>query len=118
MLLLVFILSLPNLMKNKTTKIVAALGLLLCFITGQAIVFTHSHVVSYSKTTSSKHNPSTSNEENCKICQLNHHVTALLSIDLNQTIIYGTAYKQIKAAALSYQSISLVLAATRGPPRI
>ncbi|MFD0748945.1 hypothetical protein ACFQZS_02255 [Mucilaginibacter calamicampi] len=103
-------------MKNRTTTILVAFGLLLCFITGQAIVFTHSHVASYSKTTPSKHSSSTSNEENCKICQANHNATALLSVDLNHTVIYGTAYKQVQATALSYQSISLVLAATRGPP--
>jgi len=105
-------------MKNRTTRIIAAFVLLLCFTTGQIIVFTHSHVVSYSKTNTSKHSNSPNTEENCKICQLNHDATALLSIDLHNTVIYGTTYKQLHVAALSYQSIALVLAATRGPPVI
>jgi hypothetical protein len=105
-------------MKNRTTGIVVAFVLLLCFTTGQIIVFSHSHTVSYSKTSSSKHGTPTGTDENCKICQLNHNMAALLSTDLNHTVIYGTAYKQLKVAALSYQSISLVLAATRGPPVI
>lgn len=106
-------------MKNRTRKIVAALILLLCFATGQIIVVTHSHVASSSKTTTpSKHNTATGTDENCKICQLNHNTTALLSVDLNHTVIYSTAYKQVQVAALSYQSISLVLAATRGPPLV
>jgi len=105
-------------MTNRTRRIVAAFVLLLCFTTGQIIVFSHSHVASYAKTKQSKHNTSTGTDENCKICQLNHNTTALLSVDLNNTVIYGTAYKQLRVAALSYQSISLVLAATRGPPLV
>jgi hypothetical protein len=103
-------------MKNRTIRIVAAIVMLLCFTTGQIIIFSHSHIASYSKAAPSKHNTSTGTDENCKICQLNHNATALLSIDLNTTVIYGTAYKQLQVEALSYQSISLVLAATRGPP--
>ena len=105
-------------MKNRTIKIIAAFALLLCFTTGQIIVFTHSHVASFSKTNPSKHNVPAGTDENCKICQLNHNATALLSVDLNHTVVYGTAYKQLQVAGLSYQSISLVLAATRGPPLI
>jgi hypothetical protein len=103
-------------MKNRTTRIVAAFVLLLCFTTGQIIVFSHSHVAAYSKTAQSKHSTSTGTDENCKICQLNHDATAVLNIGLHNALIYGTAYKQLQVAALSYQSISLVLAATRGPP--
>lgn len=103
-------------MKNRTTRILAAFVLLLCFTTGQIIIFSHSHVASYAKTNTSKHGTTT--DENCKICQVNHNTTALLSVNLNHTVIYGTAYKQVQIAALSYQSISLVLAATRGPPLV
>jgi hypothetical protein len=105
-------------MKNRTIRIIAAFVLLLCFTTGQIIVFTHSHAASFSKTTQSKHSTPAGTDENCKICQLNHNTPALLSVDLNHTVIYGTAYKQLQIAGLSYQSISLVLAATRGPPVI
>jgi len=105
-------------MKNRTRRIVAAFVLLLCFTAGQVILLTHSHVASYSKTTHSKHSTSAGNEESCKICQLNHNTATLLNVDLSHNIIYGTAYKQLQAAALSYQSISLVLAATRGPPSV
>lgn len=101
-------------MKNRTTRIVAALVLLLCFTTGQIIVFSHSHVASYSKTSPLKH--ATASDENCKICQLNHDATAVLNVDLHNTVIYGTAYKQLRLTTLSYQSLALVLAATRGPP--
>jgi hypothetical protein len=103
-------------MKNRTTRIIAAFVLLLCFTTGQIILFGHSHVASYSKASPSKHNTPGSTDENCKICQLNHNATPLLSVNLNHNVIYGAAYKQLQIAALSYQSISMVLAATRGPP--
>lgn len=95
-----------------------AFTLLLCFATGQVIVFTHSHVTAVSKNTSSKHTNSAAADENCKICHLNHNATALLNIDLPNAVIYGTAYKQLRLASLSYQSISLVLAVTRGPPMV
>lgn len=102
-------------MKNKTTRIVAAFVLLLCFTTGQIIVFGHSHIASYSKTSPSKHTTA-GNDENCKICQLNHDAAAVLNVDLHNAVIYGTAYKRLQIAALPYQSISPVFAATRGPP--
>jgi len=105
-------------MKNRATKIIAAIVLLLCFTAGQIIVFTHSHVASFSKIIPSKHNASAGADENCKICQLNHNATALLYVDLNQIVTYGTAYRQLQVAALPYQSISQPLTATRGPPLV
>ena len=105
-------------MKNRTTRILAAFVLLLCFTTGQIIVFTHSHVSYYTKINQTKHSTPAGTEDNCKICQLNHNTVALLNIELNTTVIYGSAFKQLQVAALSYQSISLVLAATRGPPAV
>ena len=103
-------------MKNKTRKIVTALVLLLCFSTGQIIVFTHSHVSASANASTSKDSKPVATDDNCKICQLNHTATPLLNIDLPNTVIYGTAYKQLEAESLSYQSLSLILAATRGPP--
>ncbi len=94
-----------------------AITILLCFTTGQAIVITHSHVAATSKTTPSKHTATTA-DENCKICQINHATTALLNVELPNAILYGVAYKQIQVRSLSYQSIALVLAATRGPPTV
>ena len=117
MLLLGFLkLSLSQFMSNNTRKIITAFILLLCFSTGQIIVFTHSHVTSLSNTSTSKDSKPVATDDNCKICQLNHTATPLLNIDLPNTVIYGTAYKQLEAESLSYQSISLILAATRGPP--
>ncbi len=93
-----------------------AVTLLLCFTTGQVIVFTHSHVTVVS-TTQSKHTAANA-DETCKICQINHATTALLNAELPNAVIYGVAYKQIQATSLSYQSIASVLAATRGPPSV
>jgi len=115
LLLLAFKAIFASVLKNSATRILLTFILLLCFTTGQVIVFTHSHVANFSKT-QSKHQASTNADENCKICQLNHDAIALLNIDLPNAIIYGTAYKQVLQGDLSYQSISLVLAATRGPP--
>lgn len=90
--------------------------LLLCFGTGQAIVLTHSHVAVL-KTVKTKQNPSSSNpDDNCKICQLSHSFIAMLYNNAPTVDIYATLYKHLQVSALSYPSISQLLAATRGPP--
>jgi hypothetical protein len=116
LLLVFFIGSFAQLMKSKTVKILAAFILLLCFTTGQVIIFTHSHVAAISKAASSKRPTSATADENCKICHLNHNSAALFNIELPNAVIYGTAYKQLQTASHNYKSISLILAATRGPP--
>ncbi|PJJ84720.1 hypothetical protein CLV57_1741 [Mucilaginibacter auburnensis] len=104
-------------LKKKAKNILIAITLLLCFSTGQVIVLTHSHIAVVSKTSPSKH-ATTSADESCKICQISHASTPLLNIELPNAIIYGIAYKHQQTASPSYQNISLVLAATRGPPTV
>ena len=107
---------LPTALKNNTKRFVIAVLLLLCFGTGQAIVLTHSHVAV--ATVNSKQAPSSNPDDNCKICQLSHSFTATLYSNVPAVNLYGTIYKQLQVSVLSYQNISQLLAATRGPPAV
>lgn len=113
----IFMPTFASALKNRTIKYIIAIILLLCFTTGQVILSVHSHK-DVAKIAKSKHSRSSSPEETCKICHLNQSATALLYVNAANTTLYGIAYKQQQAASLRYQSISRLLAATRGPPTV
>lgn len=113
----IFMPTFASALKNKTIKYVIAIILLLCFTTGQIILSVHSHR-DVAKIAKSKHTRSSAPQETCKICHLSQSATALLYVNAVNTTLYAKIYKQQQTVSLCYQSISRLLAATRGPPTV
>ncbi|PTQ99451.1 Protein of unknown function (DUF2946) [Mucilaginibacter yixingensis] len=87
--------------------------LLLCFAIGQAIVITHAHNRTEQ---SSKPSKSGSQEDNCKICQLSHAFTAIVSLQHFSFTIQSSHYTYAVVAQAQYHRILMLFAFDRGPP--
>lgn len=89
--------------------------LLLCFAIGQIIVITHAHSRFEQ---SSKNSKGGSQEDNCKICQLNHTFTPLVSQHNFSFTIQSSPYVYAVAAQANYHRILMLFAFDRGPPTV
>jgi glycerol-3-phosphate dehydrogenase len=107
--------------KNKLNIIYSWL-LLVCFVAGQYMVYSHQHQLlkSISKTaslTNNDHSPQTTVKEKCDMCDAMHHTFAVID-----TLLYATPQQAViqvfKPCNYDFVSISLVLAAGRAPPVI
>jgi hypothetical protein len=105
--------------KNKLNIIYSWL-LLICFIAGQYMVYTHQHQVNkgISKTIAlTNTHPEQTVKEKCDMCDAMHHNFAVLDNPL--FAIHQTAVPHVyKTCEYSFISFSLVLAAGRAPPVI
>jgi hypothetical protein len=105
--------------KNKVNIIYSWL-LLICFIAGQYMVYTHQHhsLKGVLKTVSVKspHSPQTIKEK-CDMCDAMHHNFVLVDNALYPTH-QPVAIHLFKACNYDFISYSLVLAAGRAPPAL
>jgi len=94
--------------------------LLACFITGQYIVYSHTHEAnSGSHKVVVYHNPETSPKttisENCRLCDAMQHNQMAVSSQVHFAPVAVTAYTY-KNVKYHFISIALILSAGRSPP--
>lgn len=106
-------------MKKSTYHIICAWALLLCFITGQYMVYAHQHFINkgtYSATKRAVKNSSrTTVSEKCPICDSMHHVNMELTKQACFDTFTGTIFT-FKTFQYDFTSIALILSSGRGPP--
>jgi hypothetical protein len=108
----------PGLKRNKTNILYAWL-LLVCFIAGQYVVYSHQHKIiagnTFKAQASTKDHSHTTVQEKCSICDAMHHTSAVIEQAnyFSPNIVTKHFY-----AAYNYEfvSIALILAAGRAPP--
>ena len=109
-------------MKKNKLNIIYSWLLLVCFVAGQYMVYSHQHqlVKGISKTASLTNNnqqQQTTVKEKCDMCDAMHHTFAVID-----TPLYTTPQQAVmhvfKPGNYDFVSISLVLAAGRAPPVI
>jgi len=103
--------------KNKLNKVYSWL-LLICFLAGQYIVYTHQHkaVNGIVKTVILKHqHPQQTVQEKCNLCDAMHHTHAVINNALSVTHQLAVPHVY-KAHEYGFISFSLVLASGRAPP--
>jgi hypothetical protein len=105
-------------LKNRTAKILTSLLLLLTFVTGQLIVFAHTHKTD---TQHAKHyaqkDKSKISEDNCPICTQHGHIQLFLQHCQFHFWSVSSSYTPVAFTAI-YQSIKLLLSGNRGPPAL
>ncbi|WP_184543650.1 hypothetical protein [Mucilaginibacter sp. FT3.2] len=107
-------------MKKNKLNIIYSWLLLVCFVAGQYMVYSHQHqlVKGISKTASATGtHPQQTLKEKCDMCDAMHHTFAVID-----TPLYATPQLAVmhffKPCNYDFVSISLVLAAGRAPPVI
>lgn len=107
-------------MKKNKLNIIYSWLLLICFIAGQYMVYTHQHqlIKGISKTASVTNNhPQQTMKEKCDMCDAMHHNFAVIDNPL-YAIPQQAVMRVFKPCDYNFVSISLVLAAGRAPPVI
>jgi len=95
--------------------------LLLCFCTGQFVVYAHSHGVMPGTNKAAYHNPDTQPKqtitENCQLCDAMHHNAMMVnSISYFAPVVVNSYY--YKTVEHHFISIALILSAGRSPPTV
>ncbi|WP_143014103.1 hypothetical protein [Mucilaginibacter pineti] len=107
-------------MKKNRLNILYSWLLLVCFIAGQSMVYTHQHLLVKGITKTAHVNYGHQHQtitEKCYMCDAMHHHNAV--IDTPLYVVPQTAIGYVfKACHYNFVSISLVLAAGRAPPAI
>ena len=107
-----------QILKRSNCHIICAWILLICFIAGQYVVFTHQHKtatktfrISQVAKTSAKQTVS----EKCQLCDAMHHNSMVLnnSVYFNTTAVAEHVFQSIE---YSFTSIQLILSSGRAPP--
>lgn len=107
-------------MKRKKLNIVYSWLLLICFIAGQYMVYTHQHlftkVIVKTSCKSQEHLPQTV-KETCYMCDAMHHQAAVIDAPFHFTPQVAVMHF-FKPCNYNFVSIGLVLAAGRAPPAL
>ncbi|RZA03686.1 MAG: hypothetical protein EOP47_01815 [Sphingobacteriaceae bacterium] len=107
-------------MKKNKLNIICSWLFLICFVAGQYTVNTHQHNILKSNKSISgitKHNqvPSTILQEKCPLCDAMHHTAMVFEqVSYHHPLIASNHI--FKVGDYNFKSISLILAAGRGPP--
>lgn len=108
-------------MKKNKLNIIYSWLLLICFIAGQYMVYTHQHqlIKGISKTASvtNNHPPQQTVKEKCDMCDAMHHNFAVIDNPI-YAIPQQAVMRVFKPCDYNFVSISLVLASGRAPPVI
>lgn len=106
-----------NPLKKRQAKILSSFLLLLIFITGQVIVFAHTHRFDHQaeKHYASKKDTSKVSEDNCPICVQHGNIQLLLQQHQFNFWSLSSSYTPVAFSTI-YQSIELLLSGNRGPP--
>ncbi|QKJ31805.1 hypothetical protein HQ865_19215 [Mucilaginibacter mali] len=100
-------------MKKTKLNIVFAWSLLLLFVAGQYLVFSHTHKQGSLVTVTKDHAPTF--KERCDVCDVMHHTHMVLTHHVYFTPMVATlCHYQFKPSGV--QLIQLVLASGRAPP--
>jgi len=106
-------------LKRKKSNILFAWLLLVCFIAGQYIVYSHQHKIiagsSVKNQASAKDHNRTIVQEKCSICDAMHHTNAVINdaAYVSPNIVTKHFYKVYN---YDFVSIALILSAGRAPP--
>jgi len=106
-------------LKKNKANIFYSWMLLVCFIAGQYVIYTHQHkIVARTGTTAKIETNSTSRtivQEKCFVCDAMHHIAAVIShySYFSPNIVTKHFYK---AYNYDFISIALILSAGRAPP--
>ncbi|UOE49498.1 hypothetical protein MTO98_00235 [Mucilaginibacter sp. SMC90] len=104
-------------MKKKRLHIVFAWLLLICFVAGQYMVYSHQHALIKGIT---KHSQTAEGhqtvKEKCLLCDAMHHTDAVTVSNNTFLVPLLTSDHVFKAGDYDFVSIALILSAGRAPP--
>ena len=107
-------------MKKSTYHIIYSWALLLCFVTGQYMVYAHQHNQVKNVHASAGHDCKNSShtivKEKCEICDSMHHNAMELSAGAEFHAPLFITKHIFKSSQYDFTSIALILAAGRAPP--
>ncbi|MEO7213252.1 hypothetical protein [Mucilaginibacter sp.] len=107
-------------MKKSTYHIIYSWALLLCFVTGQYMVYAHQHNQVKNIHASANHDCKRSShtivKEKCEICDSMHHNAMELSAGAEYHAPLFITKHTFKSSQYDFTSIALILAAGRAPP--
>jgi hypothetical protein len=105
-------------LKTRKYHIVYAWILLICFVAGQYMVYSHQHNIIAGKATPfsiSKNKTQTTVTEKCELCDVMHH-----NVMVTTTQVYFTPVSAVghvfKDFEYNFTSIQLILSCGRAPP--
>ena len=108
-------------MKKNIYHIICSWALLICFVTGQYMVYAHQHYINkgtytLNKCHSQKSSAHTIVSEKCALCDSMHHV----GMDITNTAAYHNVLVSTtfvyKTFQYEFTSIALILSPGRAPP--
>jgi hypothetical protein len=101
--------------KKNSNHILRSYLLLICFVAGQYLIWSHQHTYQESRSAYAKQQPKQAITENCKLCDAMHHTYMALSspVCFPPVTVTTYAYKQV---SYGFTSISLILSGGRSPP--
>jgi len=106
-------------LKKSTYHIFCAWALMLCFITGQYMVFAHQHNIIktiHAKNCTDCHNTSKQEfKEKCQLCDSMHHTDMVMPGDIQYTT-FSPSNHSFVTFEYDFKSMSLVLSQGRAPP--
>ncbi|ASU32041.1 hypothetical protein [Mucilaginibacter xinganensis] len=103
-------------LKVNKYHIIRSWVLLICFITGQYMVYAHQHkLIQGSKHTYSHQQSKQTLTEKCRVCDAMHHNNMAINGQVSFTPVIVADYVY-KSPVYSFTSLSLILAGGRAPP--
>ena len=105
-------------LKRRKYHIFLSRILLVCFIAGQLMIYTHQHIISNNGSDvahSSKNIPQQTVQEKCSMCDVMHHNNMMVTgnVYFTHITVIGHVYKSFD---YNFKSIQLILAGGRAPP--
>lgn len=105
-------------MKVNKYHIIRSWVLLICFITGQYMVYAHQHkLIQGAKQTYTvnKQQPKQTLTEKCQLCDAMHHNSMVINNQANFTPVAVASYVY-KSPVYNFTSLALILSGGRAPP--
>jgi len=119
-LLITFVKNVKNTfagLKTRKYHIICSWILLICFVAGQCMVYSHQHnIIKPGKTYHISKNLSKETvKEKCALCDIMHHNTMVTANDVffSQILVVDHVFKSFE---YNFKSISLILSIGRAPP--
>jgi hypothetical protein len=102
--------------KKNRLHIVFAWLLLVCFVAGQYMVYSHQHILIKGITKHSHRGSGQTVKEKCLLCDAMHHTDAVVVSNNIFLISLVTSDHVFKPGDYNFISIALILSAGRAPP--
>lgn len=111
----VFIKNSPAVLKKSNYQVFCSRLLLILFVAGQVILYSHQHKFNNTRSHFKHHTAQQTVTEKCQLCDAMHHNTMVVGSHYYAVPVVVSHY-DYKAVTYTFVSLSLILSTGRAPP--